>query len=163
MEATLRSYAQSALIEAKGDRSRAAEILSERIKSEKEVYAELMEPFFSRAVWQEISVAASALRMGYWKEAPAAGDASGLDVIAKRNASSILDEWFLSSGKPLGDATKDDLAHEAALHERLAASNANRAQFYRAIIKRMGKSADSVRSAMSAAVVEALKSEIPHE
>lgn len=161
MSESIRSFAESSLVEAKGDRSRAAEILSERLKASPELYAKVTEPFFSRAVWQEISVAASSMRMDFWNHGAPQGDASGLAAMAKRNAS-ILDEWFLSCGIPLGDASKDDLAKEAAMHERFAASNADRAKFYRSIMTKMGKKR-TVREAMSAAVVEAIKGEIHHE
>lgn len=59
-------------------------------------------------------------------------DTNGLRSVANRT---LLDTYRLCGGKPIGDATRDELIESAAQHEKIAAGNVREARFQRAVAK----------------------------
>lgn len=59
-------------------------------------------------------------------------DTAGLRSVANR---SLLDTYRLCGGKPIGDATREELVESATTHETLARGNMREASFQRAVAK----------------------------
>jgi len=124
-----------------GDWEAAAKAFSDRLDDEPGLREALVAPLIGGAIWQAIRHAAHnqryAMVNGNGPETGGKDDSSGLELVARRQAESLLD-YPLAGGKRLGDATRTDLETTIAWHQTLAEQNSKKACWFEAIMKHLG-------------------------
>lgn len=109
---------------------------------------------------EEMAVAANPKRKPPKSRAKPQETTTHIEVRARRLTLmlSIMEEWKLSTGKSLGDATKADLLVEADASGKLADGHLRNVLFYTSIAKGM-KAEDTVRTAIALDDLHRLKEE----
>lgn len=137
-----------------GNNAEAARRLRDMMAADPDLYREILRPFEQQAAEMAVARKRIADRAYVWNR-PAAPDIR-VGALARANAATILDNFRLDTGLPLGDATKVDLIEAAGRYSARAEWNADKARFLGAIAARVtGKK--TVRACLSAAEVEELK------
>lgn len=159
---TLLDAARDCIEQAKGDRYKAAKLFRREVDEDGGLRRELIEPLLEKACWEQIRRVAHVDRKPYWSSTVKTGNdnTSGIASVAKKHAQDWL-SYPLSCGKVLGDANRDEVDAERALHEMNARTNAVRARFYGKIVDAMG-SAKRVRDALTNDKLDELSLEVSH-
>jgi len=133
----------------------AAENLLSMMRSDPNVYRQIMEPHEKTAASQAVNGYKQRQRHRLWTR-PSAPDAR-VDALARGNAGSLF-EMRLPSGKRLGDALRDEVEDAAQTYHDLAEWNAAKARFFKAIAEKMPPRAKKrVADVLTAAELEELK------
>ena len=125
--------ARKCLADFAGDRVKAAQVMEAHVHKDKALFVELLSPLVHEAVWSLLSRVAHEGRRAIWQEArvdSGAGARGGLAQLASARAQSFLRDFYISSGKALGEASREEVKTEQALHRGLATANGVKAKFY---------------------------------
>lgn len=132
----------------------ATQRLRDMMAADPALYREIVAPFEEQAAAMAVQRKKIADRAYAWSR-PTGPDAR-VGALARVNAASILDQFRLDTGLPLGDATKADLIDCAARYDDRARWNADKASFLMAVAQRIaGKK--TVRECMTADEVEQIR------
>ena len=146
-----------------GDRGRAERLLHDSLDSDTELCAQFVKPLVRLAVSNLIRKVARAHSNVAWNKGQETlkiamhDGAVGLQQVAVAEAQSLLDRYSMAmTGKWLGDANRDDLALEIAMHDENVKGNQAKAKWFTAIRHEL-KGAQTVRDRFDEGMVEVLK------
>lgn len=130
--ARVRQVADECIEEVGGDWTAAADRFRQRLDSDRELYDELVAPLIEGAIWDAIRGASSRQRRRFCEESAPAHGSEGAEALARANERDLLD-YPLTGGVRLGDATRDVLIEQIALHRAQARGNLIAATWLRKI------------------------------
>lgn len=138
------STAREALTQAEGDWALAAQIMREWVEEDAELREALTEPLLAKAIWAAISSCARTDRTKFHAHATAThADRTttddGLTLLANDHFDSLL-LFPLRGGKPLGQATREEVLESAEFYLAQAKTNAIRGRWLNAVAARMNES-----------------------
>lgn len=147
----LKDIIDSALDRAKGDRNAASDLAMKTISADQSLYNQLTAPLFASAVRQAVSEAArernartyDAARESVRKLVSHPG--ARIQAAAKANVAALMDTYCLGTApKVLGDATREELLSEAAMHHDYEQGNRTKRVWFEMLAKAMPAKSDKL-------------------
>lgn len=131
---TVSTCARLALAEADGDVAEATKLLITRVRNDKELRRELLEPLIEYACHQAVARELRSGRSGIWRPVSperlaGMSDAERVKALAAGN----LLMFPLPGGKRLGDASRDDISQASRFYEKQAGDMAHKARWLQLI------------------------------
>jgi hypothetical protein len=126
--------ARLALAEASGDVGKATIILLERVRKDKALRHELLEPLVEYACHQAVSRELRSNRANVWSppSARTLERMSHADRVTALAAGTLL-MFPLPGGKRLGEAVRDEISQAAVFYDRLATDTSHKARWLRLV------------------------------
>lgn len=146
--------ARDALDKAGGDIAAAVDVMHRTMRSDRALYAAVMEPLERSACYEAIASIIRQSRAKVWQAPNAAADTGGRILALVRH----LMDFPLPGGKRLADATKVDLVAAAEFYSKQAGDMAHKSRWLAAVAGKLGDS-DVVRTTLDEAALAALQKE----
>jgi hypothetical protein len=156
---TLSQIVSDLIDETNGDRDEATSRLLVVLANNEALYQSVIRPMINQAARELISAEVHKRRRESWNWSPP-DQSKSMNTLARGVEKSLMEYWRLeSTGKPIGDATKDDLRTEIGLYRERERENAIRADWLELIFNRLGRVAKNtpVRSKLKESDLRDLK------